>query len=163
MYKQLLPVMAIVGAVLSTAVALSPVAADTADTLGKAMDVAGQTNAAAASSQDRIDKLSDKSRRMLAEYRNAIRKTQQLKEHHRPLAGIVDAQEQREARLKQRLSGIGGLDEHSQPSMLRTLGTLKRFVKADLPFKRAERMEKLSRLNKAMADAGLSLAEKFHK
>lgn len=152
---------ALAAAVIGVAVlAVPPPAAAQVD---RAMDTVKQTNTADAASQDKIDRLSEETRRMLEEYRNAIRKTQQLKVYNKELSQIVDQQQQRKAQLEQRIDAVGDLREDIEPLMLRMIDSLKRFVEADLPFKKNERMQKIAELRQAMADPDTGVAEKFRK
>lgn len=129
----------------------------------KALKTVEHTNRADASSQKKIDQLSEQTRKMLAQYRQAIRKTQQLDVYNRELSQIVDEQQARKAALQARIDSVGGLRDEIEPLMLRMLDSLQRFVKADLPFKHDERLAAVVKLRQAMADPDTGVSEKFRK
>lgn len=129
----------------------------------KALETVEKTNQADAASQNKIDGLSEQTRQMLEEYRQAIRKTQQLKVYNRELGQIVGEQQSRRDALAARIESVGGLREDIEPLMLQMIDSLQRFVDADVPFKQQEREEKVQELRRAMADSDVGVAEKFRK
>lgn len=152
-----------VAVLLGIATALSLVATTTQAQTNKALSTVEQTNRADASSQKKIDQLSENTRKMLEEYRQAIRKTQQLGVYNGELGQIVGEQQSRKAALQSRIDSVGGLRDEIEPLMLRMLDSLQRFVKADLPFKHDERLAAVVKLRQAMADPDTGVAEKFRK
>lgn len=147
------------GALLTALLTAGPAQAQ----VDKALKTVEQTNRADAGSQKKIDQLSESTRKMLEEYRQAIRKTQQLKVYNQELGQIVDEQKSRKAAVQSRIDSVGGLRDEIEPLMLRMLDSLQRFVKADIPFKKDERLDNVVKLRQAMADPDTGVAEKFRK
>lgn len=129
----------------------------------QALKTVEKTNQSDAASQNKIDQLSEQTRQMLEQYRQAIRKTQQLQVYNRELEQIVAEQQSRRDALASRIESVGGLRDDIEPLMLRMIDSLQRFVDADLPFNKDERKEKVLQLRQTMADPDVGVAEKFRK
>lgn len=140
-----------------------PMLAGAADPVEQARDTVTETNQADAASQDRIDRLSEETRRMLDAYREAVTRTQQLQVYNRELEKIVAEQERRKQALQDRIAQVGDLREQVEPLMLRMIDGLERFVEADLPFSLAERRERVDGLREAAANPDLNVAERFRR
>ncbi|MDT0634907.1 DUF3450 domain-containing protein [Spectribacter hydrogenooxidans] len=140
-----------------------PMLAGAADPVEQARDTVTETNQADAASQDRIDRLSEETRRMLDAYREAVTRTQQLQVYNRELDKIVAEQERRKQALQNRIDRVGDLREQVEPLMLRMIDGLERFVEADLPFSLAERRERVAGLREAVANPELNVAERFRR
>lgn len=140
-----------------------PMLAGAAGPVEQARETVTETNQADAASQDRIDRLSEETRRMLDAYREAVTRTQQLQVYSRELDKIVAEQERRKQALQERIDRVGDLREQVEPLMLRMIDGLERFVEADLPFSLAERRERVAGLREAAANPDLNVAERFRR
>lgn len=129
----------------------------------QALKTVEKTNKADASSQNKIDRLSEQTRKMLEDYRQAIRKTQQLQVYNRELEQIVAEQQGRRDALAARIESVGGLREEIEPLMLQMIDSLQRFVDADVPFNADERKQAVLALRQSMADPDVGISEKFRK
>jgi len=129
----------------------------------QAQETVKETNRADAISQDRIDELSEETRRMLQAYRQAIRKKQQLAVYNQELEKIVAEQRSRKQALQARIEQVRELREKAEPLLLRMVDTLERFVQADLPFQQSERKQRIKSLREAIADPSVGIAESFRR
>jgi len=129
----------------------------------KALATVEKTNKSDAASQNKIDQLSEQTRQMLEQYRQAIRKTQQLQVYNRELEQIVAEQQGRRDALASRIESVGGLRDEIEPLMLQMIDSLQRFVEADVPFKQEERKDNVQALRQTMADPDVGVSEKFRK
>jgi hypothetical protein len=140
-----------------------PLTAVAQSAVQKSLDTASDTVQSSARSQQKIDQLSEQTREMLENYRQAIRKTQQLQVYNRELERIVSEQRGRRDRLAARIEDVGGLGEEIEPLTLRMIDGLARFIEADLPFRAGERKARIDDLRQTMSDPETSLAEKYRK
>ncbi len=146
--------------IMMSASSLTPILADPLD---EAIQVGVKNNTDAVRSQDKIDQLSDETRRMLAEYRQNTRETKTLKEYNDHLAKLVESQDLETASLQEQLQEIEVTKREIVPLMLRMLQTLEAFVDFDLPFLPEERHKRLEDLNELMVRADVTTAEKFRR
>jgi len=129
--------------------------------LTQAIRVDEATNNAAIHSQKKIDVLSDKTSKMLEQYRAAIHQTRSLKTYNQYLQTLVDSQQQEKTSLQQQLAAIDTTQQEIVPLMLGMQHTLEKFVHLDLPFLPAERHQRLAKLQAMMDRADISNAEKY--
>ncbi len=134
-----------------------------ADPLTDVIQTRVKDNAKATQSQNKIDQLSDETRRMLDEYRQNIREAKTLKQYNDHLAKLVESQAQEKVSLEQQLLEIDVTQREIVPLMLRMLEYLDAFVGFDLPFLPDERQARLTRLNALMVRADITTAEKFRQ
>ncbi len=129
----------------------------------QAIRVEEATNTAAIKSQKKIDALSDKTGKMLEQYRAAIHQTRSLKTYNRYLQDLLNSQQQEKASLQQQLTEIDTTQQEVVPLMLRMQDTLEKFVHMDAPFLPEERQQRLSGLQAMMVRADVSNAEKYRQ
>ncbi len=134
-----------------------------AATAQQVLETEVQTQNANAASQQRVDKLSDDSKKALEAYRAALYKAQQLKLYAKELDAQVAAQVQEKAALAQQLAGVAGTQQDLVPLMLRMVDTLDKFIALDLPFLLEERRERVKKLRELMRDPQAGLGEQFRR
>ncbi|MGH8530310.1 MAG: DUF3450 domain-containing protein [Nevskiales bacterium] len=148
-----------VAAALSLA---APVAA-LAATAQQVLETEVQTQDSNAVSQQRVDKLSDDSRKALEAYRAALYKAQQLKLYAKELDEQVAGQAGERESLSRQLAEVARTQEDIVPLMLRMVDTLEKFVALDKPFLLDERKERLTKLRAALRDSQLGVGEQFRR
>ncbi len=129
--------------------------------LTQAIQVEEATNNAAIKSQKKINALSDKTGKMLEQYRAAIHQTQSLKTYNHYLQKLVNSQQQEKTSLQQQLAEIDITQQEIVPLILHMLKTLEKFVHLDVPFLPEERQQRLTNLQAMMVRADVSNAEKY--
>lgn len=134
-----------------------------AEPLNNAISIETATNNAAIQSQNKINKLSDKTDRMLEQYRSAIHQTKTLRSYNQHLKTLVNSQEQQKTSLEQQLKEIDTTQQEIVPLILRMLDNLDKFIALDLPFLPEERNLRLSSLKEMTVQADISNAEKFRR
>ncbi len=134
-----------------------------AATAQQVLETEVQTQNANAASQQRVDKLSDDSKKALEAYRAALYKTQQLKLYAKELDAQVAAQAQEKAALTRQLGGVGVTQQEIVPLMLRMVDSLEQFIALDLPLLPDERRERVAKLKQAMRDPQVGVGEQFRR
>ncbi len=134
-----------------------------AEHLNEAINVETTTNNAAIRSQKKIDALSDKTHKMLDQYRSATHQTETLLTYNKHLQDLLSSQEQEKASLEQQLKEIEITQREIVPLILRMLDSLDKFIALDLPFLPEERTQRLAKLKEMMVRADVTNAEKFRR
>lgn len=132
-----------------------------ADTATAALDLLAKTHEAAAQSQARIDKLDDDMRRMRDEMRRGVLELESLKAEMPELQRFAATQSSRRAQLEREFSaGVPG-QLNTIPSLKKMVDWLDRFVRADLPFMREERLQRVAGLKTLLANETVSAQDKL--
>jgi len=131
--------------------------------LSSAINVETATNSAAIRSQKKIDGLSDKTRKMLGQYRSVTHQTETLLIYNKHLNDLLVSQKQEKESLQQQLAEIETTQREIVPLILRMLDSLDKFVALDLPFLPEERSQRIAKLKKMIVRADVTHAEKFRR
>ena len=121
------------------------------------------TEKAAQRSQEKIDRLADRTEAMLAEYKLALAQRDALERYNDQLEKLVASQNRELEALTAQLSEIDTTQQGVLPLLARMLDALEKFIALDLPFLPEERQGRLAELRALMDRADLSLAEKFRR
>lgn len=161
-------------ALLALSLALSPVCASAAETaaaadsatanpVDAAVDAAEAGNRAAAEAQTLIEKLSDDTDALAAEYRKALQEAQSLKVYNRQLQDLLASQDKEMANLNRQIGEVDVVQRQVTPLMLRMIDALDQFVRLDVPFLPEERTQRVQGLRDLMSRADISLSEKYRR
>lgn len=131
--------------------------------LEKAINTETATNNASIKSQKKIDGLSDKTQKMLEQYRSASHQSESLAIYNKHLKDLLDSQEKEKTSLQQQLNDIETTQREIVPLILRMLDSLDKFIALDLPFLPEERKQRLDKLKEMIVRADVSDAEKFRR
>lgn len=142
---------------------LAAPAAGWAATAQQVLETEVQGQNANAASQQRVNKLSDDSKKALEAYRAALYKTQQLKLYAKELDAQVAAQTQEKAALARQLATVAVTQQDIVPLMLRMVDMLEQFIALDLPFLLEERRERVAKLRALLRDPQAGLGEQFRR
>ncbi|MBN2699922.1 MAG: DUF3450 domain-containing protein [Methylothermaceae bacterium] len=134
-----------------------------ADKLEQAIDTETRALSEAARSQKKIDRLDDATRRMLDEYRHALREIESLKTYTAHLKTLVESQRREKADLARQIEEIASAEQQIVPLMLNMVTALERFVQLDTPFLPEERRQRIAQLKAMLDSAETSTAEKFRR
>lgn len=131
--------------------------------LAEAVERQVRSNDTSAAAQKSIDGLRDQTQRMLEEYRDALRQTEQLSAYNEHLRRLVESQRTQKAALEQQVREIEVTRRDLVPLMLRMTNTLQQFVSLDRPFLAVERARQVADLQALMQDHEVNDAEKFRR
>ena len=116
-----------------------------------------------AKSQVRIDKLSDDTDRLIAEYRVVIQRIDALKIYNQQVSDLIDSQEEEMASLRRQIDDVELVGREITPLMLGMLDSIENFVELDVPFLPEERAERIVGLHDVMIRADVTDAERYRK
>ena len=134
-----------------------------ADTLSKTIETENAIQKSAVKSQQNIDGLDDRTRKMLEQYRSVTRQTRTLLTYNEHLQALLESQEIEKASFAQQLEQIETTQREIVPLILNMQESLEQFVQLDMPFLPDERKQRVSSLRDMMTRADVTNAEKFRR
>lgn len=117
--------------------------------------------AASSKSQKKIDRFAEQTVDMSADYKNALRVIEQLKDYNRQLEVLIESQEEEMQSIQKQMDTIDTTERGVVPLMNEMLATLEKFITLDMPFDREKRLGRVNRLKNAMLRADFSNSEKY--
>ncbi|WP_447028210.1 DUF3450 domain-containing protein [Vibrio parahaemolyticus] len=131
--------------------------------LNDAQAVQSKTNQASAVSQKRIDASAEKSLTLEAEIEQLQEEVSNLKIYRDHLSSLVESQHQEVNSLNEQIEQIAQTRQGVVPLMYHMLEGLKRIVASDKPIRKAQREERIAKLDDLMTRADVADAEKFRR
>ncbi len=118
---------------------------------------------AGASSQAKIDDISEKTDKIVSQYHQQRKVVEGLKVYNDRLRRTLTAQEVAMRKLQTSIEDASLIERQIVPLMMRMIEGLDKFVEADLPFKKKERTARLERIRGYLTNANISAAERFRQ
>lgn len=153
---------ALVGSALLLLGGTTGAGAQSAD-LEKAVGLRTESTKNAASSQNRIDKLSDQTDDIVAEYRSTLDQIESLRVYNRQLEELLAAQNAEIDSLGEQIDNVTLIGREVTPLMLRMVDALDAFIALDVPFLPNERRERVANLRELMDRADVTDSEKYRR
>jgi hypothetical protein len=113
--------------------------------------------------QQRIDRVSEETERLLDAYRQATKVLDGLQVYNELLGRQVDGQRDEIVALQDSIDRVALIERQIVPLMVRMIDSLDAFIALDVPFLPEERGARAARLRALLTDSGVSVAEKFRK
>ncbi len=117
----------------------------------------------AVASQNRIDKLSEETEKVISKYHQQRKSVEVLKKFNDRLRRTLKAQETAMAKLERSIEDASLIERQIVPLMLRMISGLDQFIAADVPFKLEERRARISRIRGYLTNANIAAAERFRQ
>ncbi len=117
----------------------------------------------AATTQKKIDQLSDEARQMLQEFRSASQEAERLEAYNNQLEKLVDSQIEEVASVEKQITEVDVVQQGVIPLMLKMVDALERFNAYDLPFLPEERNRRFGEIKAMMDKANITTAEKYRR
>jgi hypothetical protein len=155
----------IVGLTVALAVSFTAMSSGTAVAVDLDQLVAQrmEVNDEAAKSQVRIDKLSDDTDRLTAEYRVVLQRIDALRVYNKQVSDLIGSQETEMASLRRQIDDVELVGREVTPLMLGMLDSIENFVELDVPFLPEERSERIADLHEVMIRADVTDAERYRR
>jgi Protein of unknown function (DUF3450) len=123
---------------------------------------AGQQNVrASVQSQEKINNIFDQSQELLAEYRQLVEQTENLKVYNDHVAKLVADQNASLSSFDKQIGTIEGTKQGIVPLMYRMVDTLEAFIKADMPIDLAGRLARIERLRSVLGNSAVNTSEMY--
>lgn len=126
-----------------------------------ALDVSEATARDTANAQKQIDQLDDQTASLLNDYRANLKQLEAARRYNASLTRNIEAQERQLVRLREDIENVEGLQRAMQPLMEDMVARFGDLVDADLPFKSAERDERVARLSTVLENPDMSAAQRY--
>ncbi|PHS32780.1 MAG: hypothetical protein COA95_02525 [Methylophaga sp.] len=132
-------------------------------TLENAVNTQVKTDVSAQKSQQKVDKLSNETKDIVATYRETLRQTTSLRTYNDQLEKLVTSQKKELGSMDGQLRNIENTQRDIVPLMLKMIETIVQFVDLDIPFLPEERQQRIVQLQTLMERADVSIAEKYRR
>lgn len=143
--------------------ALGSSAVVSADPLNDLHKEEAKIHVAAAKSQSKINNLYEQSQEILAEYRQVVDETENLKVYNDYVATLVADQKRGIDSLQRQIDGIEGVKRGVVPLMFRMIDSLEQFIDLDIPINLEERKDRVMRLRDVMGNSNVTTSEQFRQ
>ncbi|GAB3312297.1 DUF3450 domain-containing protein [Haliea atlantica] len=153
----------LIAALVASGTLLGAAATVQANSLDSILEVGQEKNQAARESQQRIDRLADEARDLLADYKAVMKQVDGLKVYNNRLEKQIANQERRIADIEESINDVTVIQRQMTPLVIRMIDGLEQFVQLDVPFNLDERMERIEFLRSNVDRSDLTVAEKFRQ
>jgi septal ring factor EnvC (AmiA/AmiB activator) len=148
---------------LTLALAAAVAGAQTSSQLDRVVAQRIEGNQAGTQSQVQIDKLSDETDKLAAEYRSVLQQIDALRIYNRQVEELIVAQEEEVASLRDQIDDVELVGRQVIPLMLEMVAALDSFVELDVPFLPEERSSRIAALHELLGRADVTDAERFRR
>jgi len=131
--------------------------------LDSALSAAKSSTASSAASQQRVEKMDDEADQAIREFRAVLQQKDNI-------ALFVDQQDiylqSQKAEIESLNKQLGTVEQIKQgmvPMMLKMAAALEDSIRSDVPFRMAERLERVERIKTVLADPDVSPAEQYRQ
>lgn len=118
---------------------------------------------AGAASQKRVDSLSEQADKVTGQYHRELKAVETLTAFNGRLRRTTTAQQEAMAKLEQSIEEVSLIERQIVPLMNRMIDGLEQFIALDIPFKKQERTERITRIRSYLTNANISAAERFRQ
>lgn len=134
-----------------------------ADPLKDILKTEEQGNRFLAQSQRQIDDISDDTGQLVDQYRDVIVQIETLKVYNSQLQKLIGAQKADMTKLNEQIDYVTLVERRIMPLVQDMIDSLDQFVAADMPFLKAEREDRIGRLNALMTDSNVTTSERYRQ
>ena len=146
-------------AVLTAGVTFGATAANVDSALDKGVKRVNK----AQQSQQKIDNIDNSIRSSEREYRGLVKEVEGLNVYVEQLNKQLAAQEKELVSIEASIKNVTLVERQITPLMLRMIDAVDQFVRADVPFLKEERAERVEKLKRMMGRSDVTVAEKYRK
>ncbi|WP_376692685.1 DUF3450 domain-containing protein [Wenzhouxiangella sp. EGI_FJ10409] len=132
-----------------------------AQVLDRSIDVENQITRQAAQTQERINQLDEETQQLVDEYRQVLAETESLQRYNEQMQSVVDNQEDEIVSINDQLAGLEQTNRDVVPLMIDMAETLEQLVRADVPFRLQERVERAENVVDTLDRSDITNSEKF--
>lgn len=128
-----------------------------------ALQAQTQINREAQQSQANINRLSDETDELLAEYRRVVVETESLRTYNAQVERLVASQREEREAMQRNLVELENTNRGIVPLIIEMVDMLEQIVKADVPFRQQERLERVNRLRAILDRSDVTTSEKYRQ
>ncbi|QKK01697.1 MAG: DUF3450 domain-containing protein [Pseudomonadota bacterium] len=132
-----------------------------AQVLDRSIETENRINRQVAQAQEQINQVDEETQQLIDEYRRVISETESLRAYNQQMQAIVDNQEEEIASINQQLDGLEATNRDVVPLMIEMAETLGQLVRADLPFRLDERINRADSIVDTLDRSDITNSEKY--
>jgi hypothetical protein len=122
-----------------------------------------EVNDESVESQVRIDKISDETDKLVAEYRVVLQRIDALRTYNHQVSELIDSQHIEMDSLRRQIDDVELVGREVTPLMLGMIDAIENFVELDVPFQPQERAERIAALHTLMGRSDVTDAERYRR
>ncbi len=131
--------------------------------LEKAASVQAKSDDAGRASQKKVDAYADKTDSDLREYKATLKQIENMKAYNQQMRDLIESQVTEMSSIKEKMKNVSNLKKEVLPLVAKMAGSIKEFVKLDVPFLKEERAKRMAEIDLLMSRADVSTSEKFRR
>lgn len=131
--------------------------------VGQVLSKESAKNAMAKKSQTKVTSMAEKTRDIVSDYRETLRKIENAKVYNHQMKELITSQVEETKKIKQSIVDLKQTNKEIIPFTLRLLENFKSFVALDVPFQMEERNKRVDGLVALMGKGNISTSEKFRR
>lgn len=132
-----------------------------AQVLDRSIDAENRITRQAAQAQEQINQVDEETQQLIDEYRRVISETDSLRAYNEQMQRIVDNQIEEIASINEQLDGLEATNRNVVPLMIEMAETLGQLVRADLPFRLTERIDRADNIIGLLDRSDITNSEKY--
>jgi hypothetical protein len=122
-----------------------------------------QIHKAGAKSQEKVNDLYEQGQVLFGEYRGVVDERENLKVYNDYVASLVADQQKGIDSFNSQIQEIENTKKNVVPLMYKMIDTLEAFVKADVPVKQQERLDRVASLRDNMSRSDITVSERYRQ
>lgn len=131
--------------------------------LEKATKVQAASDQAGRTSQKKVDTYADKTDSDLRAYKAILKQIENMKAYNQQMRNLIASQLTEMTSIKDKMKNVSNLKKEVLPLVGKMAGSIKEFVKLDVPFLKEERAKRMLEIDAFMSRADVSTSEKFRR
>ena len=133
------------------------------DALKSAVETRLEAQKEIVTSQKKVEKIAIKTKDMVKQYRDTIRKSDSINTYNKQLAKLIRQQKNELASIQRQLDNVDETQRSIVPLMLKMIDTLEKFINLDMPFLLNERQNRVAFLKEIMDRPDVNLPDKYRR
>lgn len=131
--------------------------------LQTAVQVVTNTNNAAQTSQNAVDRLNDQTEELLVQYRTVLSEVESLQVYNQQLEAVVNDQNSMIQSMNEQMTELESTNRAIVPMVIEMVDMLRKIVEADIPFRKQERLNRVSGLEALLNNSSVTTSELYRK
>lgn len=132
-----------------------------AQVLDRSIETENRIARQAAEAQQQINQLDEETKQLVEEYRRVVSETDSLRTYNRQMQAIIDNQESEIRSINNQLEGLEQTNRDVVPLMIEMAERIEQLVRADMPFRRDERLQRARNMVDLLDRSDITTSEKY--
>ncbi len=132
-----------------------------AQVLDRSIETENRITRQAAQAQEQINQVDEETQQLVNEYRQVLAETESLRRYNEQMQAVVDNQEEEIVSINDQLEGLEQTNRDVVPLMIEMAETLEQLVRADVPFRLRERLDRADSIVDNLDRSDITNSEKF--